>query len=146
MRTLRHAGENAVRSAARLLGLGGLREGLTRRRQSTVSAAVSGLESLPEITFDLSFLSEPPPPGLATSGTNSGDGAVSGAELPAIAFDLSSLQEAARHDAAAASADVHWRGRCLEEWFRERTAAVAERARERRQPSSDGFAAAGRAG
>lgn len=119
-----------------------------RKRVAADHLTSSGLQSLPEITFDLSFLSEPPPAGLAIAAEPvRAPASVSDVDLPEITFDLSSVVESARNQRGSTSSQPLWRERSLEDWFRQRAAEVAQRALERREPSSlDAFAPLGHAG
>jgi hypothetical protein len=126
-----------------------LRAPPARKRAAADLPASSGLAGLPEITFDLSFLSEPPPAGLAIAATEAAPAAVpaSEAELPEITFDLSSLVAPPESQPGVVPPQALWRERSLEDWFRQRATEVAQRARERREPSPlDALAPLGRAG
>ena len=121
-----------------------------RRSLARQSAVAVALENLPEITFDLSFLTEPAPPELHQ---RSEDDAL--AAIGEIAFDLSFLTEGRstslvdqREAIDVEKAEVgnlqvrdnrEGKERNLEEWFRQRAAEVARSAAERYQRGANGF-------
>ncbi len=116
-------------------------------------AAPVALENLPDITFDLSFLTEPAPPELQDREIAAdGDPA---AEVGDITFDLSFLTEGRALSLIDQREAVHVeqaevgnlqvgdnrerKERNLEEWFRERAAEVARCAAERYQSGANSF-------
>jgi hypothetical protein len=145
--------------ALRILGvLNQIGEKLRRHAFSPYSAGSAGapaLANLPEITFDLSFLTSPPPPELHDR--------TSADEVGEITFDLSFLMEGRAASRAGGPETVEAepaegrhlqtgdhrerKERNLEEWFRQRAAEVARRAAERQQlPPADAFRPVGQAG
>ena len=120
------------------------------RRVARAGASAVALENLPEITFDLSFLTEPAPPELHQ---RSEDEAL--AAIGEISFDLSFLTEGRtpslvdeREAIDVEQAEVgnlqvrddgQGKERNLEEWFRQRAAEVARSAAERYQRGANGF-------
>jgi MFS family permease len=88
------------------------------------------IDTLPEIKFDLSFLFEPPPAGLAPATDEAPPVAMELPNLPEIAFDLSFVS-------------AEWD---LDNGFRQRAAEIAERGRSRAPTGDDPFAPFRRAG
>jgi MFS family permease len=93
--------------------------------------AENDIDSLPEIKFDLSFLFEPPPAGLAPA---------TGDEAPPVAMELPNLPEI-EFDLSFVSAE--WD---LDNGFRQRAAEIAERGRSREAATADAFRLVRKAG
>ncbi len=119
------------------------------RQRAALRQSAVALENLPEITFDLSFLSEPAPPELRQRIDTAH------AEIDDFTFDLSFLTEArdvslvdqgkAVHVEKAEVGNLQVRDdgqgkeRNLEEWFRQRAAEVARSVAERYESGANGF-------
>jgi MFS family permease len=131
---------------------------LPARRRVARPSAAAALESLPEITFDLSFLTEPAPAVLhdrTASAIAAATTTTAAAEVADISFDLSFLTEGRTpslvdegetiHVEQAEVGDLQVRDhrerkeRNLEEWFRQRAAEVARCAAERYQGGAHGL-------